>query len=528
MSDKPQQFQLSGTHAAAGVFVSLRSEFDLEIDEEHIVTLTFYDSFDWRLYQVGTLLRRESQGRERQLIWADLEQERSRAMLRLEDAMPRFAWDFPAGKMRDGLTPLLEMRALLPQIEVKSRVRTLRMLDDENKTVLRLLIEEHEGREPGKGESVGLEGRIRLLPVRGYQKPWQRVQQFLTEELELEPLSGRLLDEALKAFGRRPMDYTSKLNFSFQPEMPAQQATRVIHLHLLATVETNLSGTRADLDSEFLHDLRVAVRRTRSALTQIKGVFPEPEVEEFKDGFAWVGQATGPTRDMDVYLLGFEEYRDSLRPEFRQELEPLHQFLIRHQKSEQRDMVKKLNSPHFRKLLKEWRSFLESPPEGEAPNADRPIREVASRRIHKIYKRVMQEGLAITDASPPEALHELRKSCKKLRYLIEFFRSIYPNKPVAVTIKVVKVRLDNLGIHQDLEVQAHKLREFAWQMVREGQVPPDTLLAMGMLVDGLLERQLLARAEFYSRFEIFVAEKNRVLFKQLFAPAAMGRKEMRA
>jgi CHAD domain-containing protein len=523
MSNEPQQFQLSGAHAAAGVLAALSSAFDLKIEQEQTVTITFYDSFDWRLYQAHALLWRESRGRERWLVWADLEQER----LRISGEVPRFAWDFPDGRMRDDLAPLLEMRALLPQMVVKSRVRMLRMLDDEEKTVLQLAIEEYEGREPGKGESVALDGRIRLLPVRGYRKPRQQMLQFLTEELEMEPVSGRLLDEALTAVGRRPVDYTSKLKFHFHPDMPAQEAARAIHLHLLDAVETNLAGTRADLDTEFLHDLRVAVRRTRSALTQIKGVFPAPEVEIFKEGFAWVGQVTGPTRDMDVYLLGFEEYRDSLRPQFRQDLEPLQQFLIRHQKSEHREMVKKLNSPHFRKLLKKWRGFLESPPEGGAPSADRPIGEVASRRIHKIYKRVMQEGEAITAASHPDALHELRKSCKKLRYLIEFSRSIYPNKKISATIKAIKILLDNLGTHQDLEVQAHKLRELARQMADEGQVPPDTLLAMGMLVDGLLERQLQTRVEFHDRFETFASRENRALFTRLFAPAGKGRRGKR-
>ncbi|HHH40253.1 MAG TPA: CHAD domain-containing protein [Sedimenticola sp.] len=524
MSNKVQQFQLSGAHANAGVLAALRSEFDLEIEPEHTVTITFYDTFDWRLYQAGTQLRRESRGRERQLVWAGLDAERTLGTLNLEGEMPRFAWDFPAGTLREGLEPLLAARALLPLVEVKSRQRVLRMLDDEEKTVLRLVLEAQEGREAGKADPVPLEGRLRVCPVRGYHKPWRRMLRFLEEGLELAPLEGNLLDETLAAVGRRPMDYTSKLNFRFKPGMPAQQAAREIHLHLLDTIETNLNGTRLDLDSEFLHDLRVAVRRTRSALTQIKGVFPEPAVEVFKEGFAWVGQATGPTRDTDVYQLGFGEYRQSLRPEFRQDLDPLHAFLVRHQKSEHREMVKKLNSPHFRKLLKDWRSFLENPPQGGAPNASRPVCEVAGERIWKMYRRVMKEGEAITEVSPPEDLHELRKSCKKLRYLIEFFRSIYPSKEVAQAIKEIKVLLDNLGNHQDLEVQAHKLREFAHQMVAEGQVPPDTLLAMGMLVDGLLERQRLARAEFQARFAAFAAASNTKLFTGLFGRPGGERK----
>ena len=530
MANQATEFLLSGTHAASGVLSALKSEFKLEADPQRTVSNIYHDTFDWRLYLAGTCMRKESEGKDRRLVWSNLDGSRPRETLRLSGQMPRFSGDFPPGLTREGLTPLLEMRALLPQVEVKSRVRMLRLLDEEEKTVLRLSLEEGECRQPGKAEYLSLVGRIRLLPVRGYIKPLQRVVRFLTKDLELEVVPDGMLEAALEALGRRPADYSSKLNFHFSPDMPAGMATREIHLHLLNVMTVNIPGTREDLDSEFLHDLRVAVRRTRSALTQIKGVFPPEDVERFKSGFAWLGQITGPTRDMDVYLLGYEEYRDSLQEQFRGDLDPLHDFLIAHQKSAHQELVKKLNSPHFHKLLKDWRSFLETPVNDatDTPNAERPLQEVANRRIYRIYKRVLEEGLAIQEGSPHEALHELRKNCKKLRYLIEFFRSAYADEDVIPLIKAIKILLDNLGNFQDLEVQAFKLREFAHQMVEEGEVPADTLLAMGMLVDGLLRRQQKVRTEFAARFAVFAGEENQATFRRLFAPHKKRKKGGRA
>jgi len=530
MANQATEFLLSGTHAASGVLSALKSEFQLETEPQKTISNIYYDSFDWRLYKAGTSLRRENEGKEKRLVWSNLDGSRPRETARLDGPMPRFAWDFPPGLTREGLTPLLEMRALLPQVEVKGRIRMFRLLDDQDKTVLRLALEEGESRWPGKAGYNPLTGRLRLLPVRGYLKPLQRMVQFLVEELELEVAPEGSLETALASLGRRPGDYSSKLDFRFDAEMPAVAVAKEIHLQLLNTLVENIPGTREDLDSEFLHDLRVAVRRTRSALTQIKGVFPPAEVERFKTGFAWIGQITGPTRDMDVYLLGYEEYRNSLQAQFRDDLNPLHDFLIAHQKSAHQALVKKLNSPHFHTLLKEWRAFLETPVTSgqETPNAERPVWEVANRRIFRIYKRVLEEGLAIGETSPHEALHELRKNCKKLRYLIEFFRSIYSNKDVNPLIKAIKVLLDNLGDFQDLEVQAFKLREFAHQMVEEGEVPADTLLAMGMLVDGLLRRQLQVRTEFAARFAVFSGEDNRATFRRLFAPHKKQKKAERA
>ena len=106
-----------------------------------------------------------------------------------------------------------------------------------------------------------------------------------------------LILEALAAAGRVPGDYSSKLGFRLDPEQRADVTAKEILLHLLDTIEANVPGTRANLDSEFLHDLRVAVRRSRSALTQIKSVFAPEVVEDYKERLAWVGQITGPVRD---------------------------------------------------------------------------------------------------------------------------------------------------------------------------------------------------------------------------------------
>ena len=43
-----------------------------------------------------------------------------------------------------------------------------------------------------------------------------------------------------------------------------------------------------------------------------------------------------------------------------------------------------------------------------------------------MYKKVLKAGRAVTADGPAEEMHELRKDCKKLRYLIEFVRSLYP------------------------------------------------------------------------------------------------------
>ena len=59
-------------------------------------------------------------------------------------------------------------------------------------------------------------------------------------------------------------------------------------------------------------------------------------------------------------------------------------------------------------------------------------------------------------------------------------------------------------------------------------MPADTLLAMGMLVDGLLRRQQKVRTEFAARFAVFAGEENQATFRRLFAPHKKRKKGGRA
>ena len=75
--------------------------------------------------------------------------------------------------------------------------------------------------------------------------------------------------------------------------------------------------------------------------------------------------------------------------------------------------------------------------------------------------------------------------------------------------------LDNLGEFQDLEVQAHSLEKFGAQMLQEG-APASALMAMGILVGRLLERQQQARDAFVDLFADFSSESKQNAFHQLF------------
>ncbi len=306
--------------------------------------------------------------------------------------------------------------------------------------------------------------------------------------------------------------------------LPAHRAARMILGPLLDALVANRQGAVDGREIEGLHDFRVAIRRTRVALGQLRGLFPAGELARFRGEFRWLGAATGPVRDLDVYLFHFVDYQVELPEAYRDALMPLRVLLEDRRQAARRELSKTLNSRRYRSLVKDWRSFLEASAEclPVPEQAMVPIIEVASRRIRRLFTRVLKDGWRIDEASPPADLHALRIRCKKLRYLLEFFSGLYSPPPVKRLIGELKLLQDNLGAIQDLSVQTGAISGFAEELATTGAAPARTLLAIGMLIENLERHRETARGEFAGRFAHFSRERTRNLCRSLFAGSGKG------
>jgi CHAD domain-containing protein len=411
----------------------------------------------------------------------------------------------PLGPLRDHLGPVVGVRALLPVARAVSSVHECRVLNSDEKTIARVTVDRMSVSYPAPGS---VPPRLAVTALRGYQPQAQRLIDRLAAAPGVMDASQSGLEAALAAAGRRPGDYSSKIQVSLAPRMPASAAMATVLTALLDTLEANVNGTVRDLDTEFLHDLRIAVRRTRSALKLAGDALPEGLAARFRPEFKWLGDLTTPTRDLDVYLLGFSGMAASLTAATPDELEPFHDHLRRSRAAAQRLLVRGLRSARFSRISRDWRQALTAAADGHArPTAGR----LASSRIARAHRRVIRDGSAITATSPPESLHELRKRCKELRYLLEFFGSLYDPGEHWRTVRDLKALQDCLGEFQDTQVQHEELRAFATQMMAERSAPAATLLAMGEIAAGLAIRQRQARSEFAGRFRDFAS------------PASLGR-----
>lgn len=510
MTAAPIHFEFPENLTAKKFLSKLAKKLDFEIVSQQYTIKTFYDSFDWRLYNAGMICEFNH---SKTVSNVSLIDRKSGTVIALEQrqGVPEFSGQFPKGQLRVHLEAPLEMRALLPLCKLEVDVYHLNILNKQQKTILRLQIDEYGI----------LTNRASLHPLKGYDKAVIKVSKILQQTLELKSTSCTAFNAALKVLGRIPKDYSSKLAIKLNPDMPADKAIKVIYLDLLKAMQVNEAGTIADTDTEFLHDFRVAVRRTRAGLNQIKNVLPSDVVSTQASFFAWLGQITGPTRDMDVYLLSYEQFRAALPVSLRDDIAPLYSFLKQKQGQAQKALAEKLNTPGYRQQLVAWEQYLKEPldEKSKESHANYPIKVLADQRIWKVYKRILKEGEAIKASTPAEALHDLRKTCKKLRYLMEFFQSLYPEKEIKILIKSLKNFQTVLGDFQDYDIQEIKLKQFSEEMM-DNKVPTNTLLAMGVLIQYLDTMKCKARNDFSEQFAIFEQTKNQTIFKDLFADKA--------
>jgi CHAD domain-containing protein len=206
-----------------------------------------------------------------------------------------------------------------------------------------------------------------------------------------------------------------------------------------------------------------------------------------------------------------------LRSATPQDLAPFAEHLARRRELELRRLVRALRSARFAHLTCDWRAALT----GHSTRGRRTAARLAAERIRRAHRRVLKQGAAITADSPPESLHDLRKRCKELRYLLEFFASLHDPAIHRQAVRDLKGLQDCLGTYQDCQVQQHEIRMFATQMMHEQEVPVTALLAMGELAGQVATREHQARGEFAGRFADFASAANRQRFSALTTDAGL-------
>ena len=103
-------------------------------------------------------------------------------------------------------------------------------------------------------------------------------------------------------------------NADVGPAQTAAETAFAILRKQFAAFLANEAGTRLGDDIEALHDMRVASRRLRAAMSAFAGYLP-PRMHPLRDQLGWVASALGAVRDIDVQLERMPEWREGFTPE---------------------------------------------------------------------------------------------------------------------------------------------------------------------------------------------------------------------
>jgi inorganic triphosphatase YgiF len=244
-----------------------------------------------------------------------------------------------------------------------------------------------------------------------------------------------------------------------EKDLSVHEAFARILQSCLTHLQANEEGMFQSDDVEFVHQMRVALRRMRSALNIFSDLVPSEKTEPIRQEMRWLAGELDGARNWDVCE---QETLPPIVAAF-----PNHEGLaelqrrsaeIRRQHNEQARSA--VASSRYQKFLLTIGAWLCSPPASTAiePANEPSLAEFAATILQKRHKQLKKRGKHIVSLSPAER-HKVRIAAKKLRYAAEFFSSLYPRKHKHAYIAALADLQDVLGILNDAATTANLLQE---------------------------------------------------------------------
>jgi CHAD domain-containing protein len=237
------------------------------------------------------------------------------------------------------------------------------------------------------------------------------------------------------------------------------------------------------VDPEGVHEMRVALRRMRSALSDFREIIPAIQVAWLKRETKWLMTSLGAARDWDVFLSELLAPVKAARPgdaglaELRAAAEAEREKGYARARSA-------IRSTRYSALLARMRRWLSARRWHQGRNRQRklhhePTRKLATRLLAKRRKAVLKLGRDFNKLSAEER-HQVRINLKKLRYTAEFFRSLYRKKREEAYFHALAQLQNRLGHLNDIVVADHLLGRLL--VAREGKRASEHLsVATGMV-----------------------------------------------
>ncbi len=232
----------------------------------------------------------------------------------------------------------------------------------------------------------------------------------------------------------------------------------------LAQVEGNANGVTGDGDPEWIHQMRIGVRRLRACLSLARRSLPPERIEPLRVEWRWLAQALGPARDLDVFVLetlpAFREAaeRGGGSADLAPALSRLHARAAQQRKEARVQARAAVASPRFMRAMLATAAAAAAPDvagtkRGGHGKLARSARAFARPLLARRHGALLALGANLAHAAP-EARHAARLAAKKLRYAAEFFASLYPGKRARAYRRSLAALQEELGAWNDAAVAA--------------------------------------------------------------------------
>jgi len=477
---------LPGQEAESAVVASMR-EWGYRVEELDPVRNVdaYLDTFDWLLMKSKLSLRyRISNGTSLYTLKSIGPVEEGIAR-RMETEIPlNRPVDIPAlipvKQIRRRVDGIISPRKLLEQILIRTDRRRYRVVS------------------PEEGE-MELAFDTSSFSLRGLYRP-RHAQKLHELEAELlkgpETALGALSSLLLNRFDYSPSK-ASKFEVAierFKITIPSKKPPEKLTVHLedrldlalrkILTVQfqrfyEQLPGVQRDIDTEFVHQARVATRRMRSALRLFRSAVPESAAAYIEGELKWLGGLFGAVRDLDVFLLNLSRFKQQVECFPTKKKQAFDNWVEKRRRAPLKALCQVLESPRYRNFERRLTQFLEKPlpSRPRAVLALKPVREVAPVIITDKFAAVIEQGHTLFGDPKLKQYHRLRIQMKKLRYAGEFMASAYDGALDAFIERTVEIQ-DCLGELQDT-VFTRKFIDGLLEDWKGKLVDPDLIFILG-------------------------------------------------
>jgi inorganic triphosphatase YgiF len=361
------------------------------------------------------------------------------------------------------LTGLVLPEELVPAFEtrVQRTVMPIRWVDGDGRGALIELAHDRGAITAGGRSEAIVELELELK-----EGPRSALFELVRAIRELVPVRFSTAEKAAR--GYRLLDGTPPAihrgtKLDLDPEATVEEVMAAVFASCVDQAVANEAAAVDGRDIEGVHQLRVAFRRLRSALKLFEDLLPPADVARWTAEIRWLVGCLGPARDLDVLV---DELLAPLRGTRTDDpaLGAFEAAAAAHRETLQAAVREGLGSERAGDLLLRLTLWVELRGwrQGVAIEAllaqRRPIAELAGAELDRSHHRVIKRGrrFARLDVA---GRHRLRIALKKLRYGVEFFRSLYPKKDLKPYLAVVQQLQDELGHLNDVAVSDRLVRE---------------------------------------------------------------------